>query len=95
VPHTARIETEVLRDLLPLVEHCVEDTVDQGMPRSPGSVTFTTLAGAWVVDVVDPDGLRSFRVLGLTLDMALSIAAELLREKSAPWSTISRRAPRT
>ena len=83
--HSAPVETNLFRDLLSLIEHCVCNAVDNGMPRTPGLIEITTLGAAWVVAIIDPDALRWIRVLALSVDVALALAAELLRSDAPPW----------
>jgi len=86
VLHTAPIETTMWRDALPLVEHMARNEVNDGMPRTPGSVIITTLGSAWIVTLVDPDRKQHITVPSVSLDHALMTAAELLRGEAPPWS---------
>ena len=86
--HLAPIETNLFRDLLALVEHCVRCEVGDGMPRTPGIITLTTQGAAWVVEVIDPDAARMLRVLGTSVDFVLQLACELLRCDCPPWSPL-------
>jgi len=84
--HSAPVETTMWRDALPLVEHMARNTVDDGMPRTPGSITITTRGAAWIVVLTDPDAKRHIVVPSVSLDHALMTAAELLRSGDPPWS---------
>jgi len=86
--HSAPVETDLFADLLSLVEHCVRNVVGDGMPRTPGLIELTTLGGAWVVSIIDPDLVRWVRVIAVTLDMALQLAAALLKCGDPPWVPI-------
>lgn len=83
--HCAPIESEVLREHLPLVEHCCMTQYDDGSPRVPGWFTVRTQGRAWIIDVKNPETLLSFRVLAESLDEALETAALLLAAEEAPW----------
>jgi len=83
--HRAPLETELLRDLMPLVEHMALTRYEDGDSREPGWVTIKTNGRAWVVQVKDPDAGVSFQAVGETLDKALETAALLLGCDEAPW----------
>lgn len=83
--HVAAMETEILKQLLPLVEHCALVRYDDGDQRVPGWITIKTLGAAWVVQVKDPDSANSFQFVSDTLDKALEGAALLLACDDAPW----------
>lgn len=83
--HLAALETEVLRDMMPLVEHCCLRQYDDGEPRDTGWITIKTQGAAWCVQVKDPDSACSFTAVAQTLDKALETAALLLACDEAPW----------
>jgi len=83
--HIAAVETEILKGLMPLVEHCALVRYDDGDPRSPGWLTIKTIGAAWCVQVKDPDSCNSFQFVSDTLDHALEGAALLLACDDAPW----------
>lgn len=83
--HLAAVETEILRGLLPLVEHCAVRQYDDGDPRETGWITLKTQGSAWVVQVKDPDSGCSFSAVAESLDKALETAALLLSCDDAPW----------
>jgi hypothetical protein len=83
--HLAPVETEYMKDLLPLVEHCCCRKYDDGDPREPGWITIRTVGSAWQVQVKDPDSGMSFAAVGATIDKALETAALLLGCDEAPW----------
>lgn len=85
VRHVAAIESNILRDLLPLVEHCCVKKYDDGDPREPGWIQIRTQGAAWSVTVKDPDTCTSFQAVADTLDKALETAALLLSCDDAPW----------
>lgn len=90
--HTAPIETDLFRDLLPLVAHCVTNADAHGNPTRPGTLTIGTQGSAWIVEVFDPELSRVIRVTACTLDHALMLAAELLRSEVPPWVKVKGRA---
>lgn len=83
--HLVAMETELFKDLLPLVEHCGVRQYDDGEAREVGWFTIKTQGAAWVVQVKDPDSACSFSVVASTLDKALETAALLLACDEAPW----------
>lgn len=83
--HLAKMETEVLRDHMSLLEHCAVRKYDDSEPREPGWITIKTQGAAWVVQVKDPDGCCSFSAVGETLDKALETASLMLSCDEAPW----------
>jgi hypothetical protein len=85
VKHLAPLETELFRELMPLVEHCGMLQYEDGSPRTPGYFTVRTNGSAWIVSVKDPDSANSFPTVGKTLDEALTTAALLLGCEEAPW----------
>lgn len=83
--HRAPLETEVFRDLMPLVEHMAMVRYEDGDARDPGWISIKTTGRAWCVQVKDPDAGVSFTAVGETLDKALETAALLLGCDEAPW----------
>jgi len=83
--HVAAMETTLLRDLMPIIEHCALVRYDDGQVRLPGWVTIKTLGAAWIVQVKDPDSANSFQFVAETIDRALEGAALLLACDDAPW----------
>ena len=83
--YLAPVETEFLKELMSLIEHCCCRAYDDGDPREPGWVTIKTSGAAWVVQVKDPDSAMSFSAVGATVDKALETAALLLGCDEAPW----------
>ena len=83
--HYAPVETNVLHEHMPLVAHMARNDTTSGMPRTPGVVAITTVGRAWVVEVIDPDAVKSFTVLGLTLDGVLAVANALIDTENPPW----------
>lgn len=88
--HEAPVETSVLKNHMALIEHMAMNATPDGMPRTPGKLIITSVGEAWLCEVMDPDRLRSIRVLGATLDDALFLADKLVRSASPPWSSISK-----
>jgi len=86
VRHLAALESGILRDLLPLVEHMAVTRYDDGDARLTGWVTIKTQGAAWVVQVKDPDSGNSFQVVDAALDKALETASLMLACDEAPWS---------
>lgn len=87
--HDAALETDLFREHLGLVEFCSSTSTKDGMPRTPGKLLITTQGEAWKVELIDPDGRRSIRVLAATLDDAIEMATLFVRSKSPPWHSIS------
>jgi len=84
--HLAALESDILRDLLPLVEHMGVTRYDDGDVRLTGWVTIKTQGAAWVVQVKDPDSGNSFQVVDAALDKALETTSLMLACDEAPWS---------
>lgn len=85
VKHLAAMETGILHDVMPLVEHCALRQYEDGSEREPGWVTIKCTGAAWVVQVKDPDTACSFSAVADTVDKALETAALLLAADEAPW----------
>jgi len=83
--HTAAVETEYLKELMPLIEHCCMRQYDDGSPRDPGWITIKVQGSAWVCQVKDPDTCCSFNAVAEKLDNALMTAALMLASEEAPW----------
>lgn len=83
--HEAAVETDVWRDLMPLVEHCSAVARDRRPWLVPGVLVVSTVGEVWVIEVIDPNTNRSFSVYALTLDEAFKRTAELLRIDSPPY----------
>jgi len=85
VMHLAGVESNVFKDLMPLVEHCSLKQYEDKTPRQPGWLTIKTQGAAWVVQVKDPDTCSSFNAVADSLDNALATAALMLASEEAPW----------
>jgi len=86
VRHLAALESGILCDLLPLVEHMAVTRYDDGDARLTGWITIKTQGAAWCVQVKDPDSGNSFQVVDAALDKALETASLMLACDEAPWS---------
>jgi len=84
--HLVAVESNILRDLVPLIEHMAVTRYDDGDARLTGWVTVKTQGAAWVVQVKDPDSGNSFQVVDASLDKALETASLMLACDEAPWS---------
>lgn len=89
VAHDAAVETEVWRDLMPLVMHCSACTGESGKWHLPGVLVVSTVGDVWVIEVIDPGASRAFSVYALTLDEAFKRVSELLRIESPPYGHVS------
>ena len=85
VKNLAAVETELFRELLPLVEHCCCLQYEDGSARQPGWLMMRTSGAAWQLVVKDPDSCSSFTVVDKSIDGALMSAALLLGCEEAPW----------
>lgn len=83
--HLAPMETHLLRDHLPILEHCAATQYEDGDPRKPGWITLRTFGATWQLEIKDPDTLQMMRITQPTLDDALTMAALLLASDDAPW----------
>lgn len=86
VRHLAALESNILHDLVPLVEHMAVTRYDDGDARLTGWVTIKTQGAAWCIQVKDPDSGNSFTVVDAALDKALETASLMLACDEAPWS---------
>lgn len=84
--HLVAMESNILTDLVPLVEHMAVTRYDDGDNRLTGWVTIKTQGAAWVVQVKDPDSGNSFQVVDSSIDKALETASLMLACDQAPWS---------
>jgi len=83
--HLAKMETELFREYLAILEHCAVRKYDDGEGRETGWITIKTQGAAWVVQVKDPDGCCSFSAVADTLDKAFETASLMLSCDEAPW----------
>lgn len=83
--HLAAVETNLLADCLPLVEHCTMTRWDDGEPRQPGWLQIRTLGNDWVVTAKEPDQGLMLQVRAENLDDALFALAAHLGSPDAPW----------
>lgn len=83
--HLAPMETHILRDHLPILEHCAATQYEDGDARKPGWITLRTFGSTWQLEIKDPDTLQMMRITQPTLDDALTMAALLLASEDAPW----------
>lgn len=83
--HLAPMETEVFRELMPLIEHMAVTRYDDNDVRKVGRITFTTHGSIWQADVKDADTLQQMRVSAPTFDELLALLARLLSSEEAPW----------
>jgi len=83
--HLAAMESNVLKDLLPLVEHMAVTRYDDGDAREPGWFQVKTVGSSWQVVLKDPDTTQQITCHGQTLDEAFALADLLLGTDSAPW----------
>lgn len=83
--HLAPMETIILRDHLPILEHCAMTQYEDGDPRKPGWITLKTFGSTWQFEVKDPDTLQMMRVAAPTFDEAVVLLGLLLGSEDAPW----------
>lgn len=91
VKHLAALETEFLRDVLPVVEALGMLQYDDGAPRQPGYLGIWTSGSAWMVRLTDKDADAQLTCEGRTLDEALGLLALLLGAEDAPWEPCGRK----
>jgi len=92
VKHLAALETEVLRDLMPIVEFLALLMYEDGSPRQGGFLMMWCEGSAWKVVVKDKDADAQLPVVGRTLDEALGTLALMLGAEDAPWEPNTRNA---
>jgi hypothetical protein len=85
VKHLAPMETHVMAQYMPLVEHMAMTQYEDGDSRRVGRITLCTFGSTWQAEVKDPDTLQMMRVNAPTLDELLLLVAALLSSEDAPW----------
>lgn len=83
--HLAAMETEYLKDLMPIVEHLAVTQYEDGDARKTGSITIETYGSVWQIRVKDHDSLQEMKVQAKTLDEALLNLAIYMSSEDAPW----------
>lgn len=83
--HLAAMETDLFRDMLPLVEHLAVVKYEDGDPRETGIIILRTNGAVFQAIVKDTDSGLCFTASGKTLDEAIETAALYLGTDSAPW----------
>lgn len=83
--HLAGVETNIFKDMMPIVEHMAVTQYDDGDSRKPGWITLRTFGSVWQIEVKDPDTLQMMRVAQPSLDDALILLSLLLSSEDAPW----------
>ena len=85
VKHLAALESEYLRDCMPVVEQLALLQYDDGSPRQGGLLMVWCDGSAWVCCVKDRDAAAQIKTTGKTLDEALATMALMLGAEDAPW----------
>jgi hypothetical protein len=85
VRHLAALESEVLRDHMPVVEQLALLQYEDGTPRQGGYLGVYVDGSAWVLIVKDRDAGAQLRITGRTFDEALGTLALMLGAEDAPW----------
>lgn len=83
--HLAPMETEVLREFMPIIEHLAITQYDDKDVRQVGRMTLQTKGSVWQVILKDPDSCQEMVVNGQTLDEVLALTARLVSSEEAPW----------
>lgn len=83
--HLAPVETTILRDYMPIVEHLAMVQYEDGDTRKAGRITLCTFGGVWQAEVKDPDTLQQMRLSAQTLDDLIILLAVQLGSEDAPW----------
>lgn len=84
-PHLAAVETNVLADLMPLVEHCAATRWDDGSARVPGWLQIRTMGTDWFIIAKEPDLGLMLQIRNPSLDDCLFALAALLGAEDCPW----------
>jgi hypothetical protein len=91
VRHLAALESEYLRDSLPVLEHLAVLQYEDGTPRQAGYLGIWTQGSTWTVRCTDKDADAQLTAEGRTLDEALDTLTLLLGSEAPPWEPCSRR----
>lgn len=91
VKHLAPLETEVFRDVFPIVEALAALQYDDGTPRQPGYLGVWVQGSGWVVRLIDKDADAQLTVEGKTLDEAFNVLSLILGAEDAPWEPLAKR----
>lgn len=91
VKHLAPLESEYLRDHMPVVEALAMLQYDDASPRQPGYMGVWTQGSTWFCRLTDKDADATLTAEGRTLDEALDTLSVLLGSDNAPWEPNSRR----
>lgn len=82
---SAALNSKMLADVLPIVQHLAVRTYDDGAPRTPGTLMVKTVGSMWQMIAKDPDSKQQLLVLAASLDDALLLLSMLLEAEDAPW----------
>jgi hypothetical protein len=85
VKHLVAVESELFRDLMPIVEFGCMLQYDDGSPRQPGYVGFWSNGLSWFARATDKDADATLTTEGRTLDDALQLLSLMLGAEDAPW----------
>jgi len=85
VKHLVALESELFRDVMPVVEFAGMLQYDDGSPRQPGYVGFWSNGVSWFFRATDKDADATLTTEGRTLDDALQLLALMLGADDAPW----------
>lgn len=91
VKHLAPLESEYLRDVMPVVEALAMLQYEDGSVRQPGYLGVWTNGATWCVRLTDKDADAQLTAEGRTLDEALDTLGVHLGSDNAPWEPCSRR----
>lgn len=85
VRHLAAMETELFRDLLPIIEHLALLQYEDGSPRQGGFLMLWTEGSSWRVLLKDKDAGAKLPLVGRTVDEVLGLLALHLGADDCPW----------
>lgn len=85
--HLAALESTMLGQVLPFLEHLAVTRWDDGTPRTPGSAIIRTDGSHWKLILKEPDAKLQLPLVASTIDDLLCLAALTLEGEEAPWET--------
>lgn len=91
VKHLAAVETEVLRDMMPIIEFQALLQYEDGSPRQAGYIGTWTNGSVWFARATDKDADATLTMEGRTWDEAMGLLSLHLAAENAPWEPNSRK----
>lgn len=91
VKHLAPLETEYLKDSMPIIEALGMLQYEDGSSRQTSYLGIWSQGATWFVRITDKDADAQMTAEGRTIDEALDTLTLLLGSENAPWEPCTRR----